>query len=287
MHMQHIKFYFLLIFLVCTHLLWSQTRDTLYLWPDKVPNETGIKSRPVQTPDTSRNVVRITDITNPSLTVFKPADSINTQSAVIIAPGGAYQYLAINIEGYEIAEWLNTLGFTAFVLEYRTPDNRLGALNDIQRAIRKVRSLSDKYGIDADKVGVMGFSAGGNLALLAASNYLEPSYPDVDAVDVESSRPDFAVLLYPAYKKSENEIQAPQIKFHKNMPPVFLFGTFDDFLAEGFYDLRDAFLTVKAPFDMHLSETGGHGYGLRKGNPAAEKWPGLAEEWLQETLNKE
>lgn len=168
----------------CSHLLWSQTRDTLYLWPDKVPNEVGIKSRPVQSPDTSRNVVRITNITNPSLTVFRPVDSINNNAAVIIAPGGGYQYLAINIEGYEIAEWLNTLGFTAFVLEYRTPGNRLGALNDIQRAMRMVRSFSEKYTIDVEKVGVMGFSAGGNLALLAATNYPEPSYPDMYVPDI-------------------------------------------------------------------------------------------------------
>lgn len=281
------KFYSLWIFLFCNHLLWSQTRDTLYLWPDKVPNETGTKSKPVQTPDTSKDVIRITNITNPSLTAFKPADSINKRSAIIIAPGGGYQYLAINIEGYEIAEWLNTLGFTAFVLEYRTPDNRLGALNDMQRSIRIVRSLSDEYNIDVNKVGVMGFSAGGNLALLAATNYPEPSYPYADAVDDESIRPDFAVLLYPAYRKNENTTQTPSIKIHKKMPPVFFFGTFDDFLAEGFYDLREAFLTVKAPFEMHLSETGGHGYGLRKGNPAAEKWPALAEEWLDKILNKE
>lgn len=81
--------------------------------------------------------------------------------------------------------------------------------------------------------------------------------------------------------------QTPSIKFNEKIPPIFLFGTLDDFLVEGFYDLREAFLTVKAPFDMHLYETGGHGYGLRKGNPAAEKWPGLAEVWLQKILNKE
>src|SRR5690606_17198680 len=125
----------------------------------------------------------------------------------------------------------NTLGFTAFVLDYRTPGNRLGALNDMQRAIRMARSLSEKYKIDEDKVGVFGFSAGGNLALLAATNYTEQSYPDADAVDDESCRPDFTVLLYPAYRKNENITQTPQIKFHKNMPPLFLFGTLDDFLV--------------------------------------------------------
>src|SRR5690606_2663732 len=143
-------------------------------------------------------------------------------------------------------------GFTAFVLEYRTPDNRLGALNDMQRAIRMVRSRCGIYDFDADKVGIMGFSAGGNLALLATTNYPEPSYRDADAVDAESCRPDFAVLLYPAYRKNENETQTPQIRFHEDMPPLFLFGTLDDFLVEGFYDLREVLLTVKAPVDMHL-----------------------------------
>lgn len=274
------KVYYLYTVLLFSQFVFSQTKDIIYLWPNKVPNETEIKSRPIHTPDTSRGVIRITNITNPSLTAFRPSKSQNNKSAIIIAPGGGYSYLAINIEGYEIAEWLNTLGFTAFVLEYRAPNNRLGALNDMQRAIKIVRNLSDKYGVDSDKIGVMGFSAGGNLALKAATNYRDNSYPSLDSIDSESSRPDFSILMYPGYRNDEKDIQ-----FHEQMPPVFLYGTFDDFLIDGLLNLGKALKATNAKVEMHLYETGGHGYGMRKGNDAAEKWPLLFEVWIEKVLN--
>lgn len=275
----------LLLFLFGISINYAQTRDVVYLWPNKVPNEKAAKSKPVQTPNTSRNVVRITNITNPSLTVFKPKKEVDNNSAIIISSGGGYSYLAINIEGYEVAEWLNTLGFTAFVLEYRAPDNRLGALNDVQRAIRLVRSKAISMELNPDKIGVMGFSAGGNLSLLASTNYEEESYQKTDDIDLISSRPDFSLLLYPAYlDNGENKTLTPEIKIHKNMPPTFLFGTADDSLSNGFFVLGVAMGNIEANIEFHLLPIGGHGYGLRKGNPAAETWPIYAEEWLQKIV---
>lgn len=275
----------LLVFFYAVSISYAQTKDVIYLWPNKVPNEKSVKSKPVQTPNTSRNVVRITNITNPSLTIFKPKKEVDNSSAIIISSGGGYSYLAINIEGYEVAEWLNTLGFTAFVLEYRTPDNRLGALNDLQRAIRVVRSKAVGMGLNSNKIGVMGFSAGGNLSLLASTNYKDESYIKTDSIDLISNRPDFSLLLYPAYlDNGENETLTPKIKIHKNMPPTFLFGTADDPFSNGFLVLTTAMRNVDANIEFHLLPNGGHGYGLRKGNPAAETWTVYAETWLREII---
>lgn len=281
------KYHLWLCILFFTNLNWAQTRDTLYLWPNKVPNEKGIKHRAVQTPDTSRNVIRITDITNPSLTVFKPKKTIQNGASIIISPGGGYGYLAVNIEGHEIAEWFNSLGYTAFVLEYRTPNNRLGALNDIQRAIRLVRSNAANMNLNPSKIGVIGFSAGGHLSLLASSNYEEDSYPKSDAIDSVSSRPDFSLLLYPAYlDRGENNTLTPEINVHKNMPPTFLFGTFDDSLVNGFLVLANSLKNIEAPLELHIVPIGGHGYGMRTEYPSGETWPKLAEDWLAETVFK-
>lgn len=260
---------------------WAQSIDTLYLWPNKVPNEIQEKHRPVQHPDTSRGVIRITDITNPSLTVFKPSAKLSNGASVIVAPGGGYNYLAVNSEGYEVAEWLNTLGFTAFVLTYRTPNNRLGALNDMQRSIRLVRNEAENLQLNPNKIGVLGFSAGGHLALKSSSNYQVASYAKTDAIDELSCRPDFSMLLYPAYlDKGENNSLSPDIKLSDNMPPFFVFGTFDDPFANGFLVLSHALKKMNSPFEFHMLPKGGHGYGMRKGNTAAEKWPQFAEDWL-------
>ncbi|UOB17578.1 alpha/beta hydrolase [Abyssalbus ytuae] len=276
------KFFLLFILLFISEFIFSQSDETIYLWPDKVPNEIKAKSPPVQTPDTSRGVIRITKITNPLLSIYRPADSINNRSAIIIAPGGGYNYLAINIEGSEIANWLNSLGFTAFVLQYRVPGNRLGALNDIQRAIRIVRSKSADFNLSPNKIGVMGFSAGGNLSLLACANFKNSSYASTDLTDSINCRPDFGVLIYPAFKKNEAN---PKIHFNRNMPPLFIFGTFDDFLAEGFFELGNQLKETKTSVQMHLYEAGGHGYGLRNKNPAAKVWPDLFSNWIKTTLH--
>lgn len=281
MKIPFVKNYFFWLGMLVASNSFAQNRDTLYLWPNKVPNEINVKHRPIQYPDTSRAVIRITDITNPSLTVFKPASTISNGASVLIAPGGGYKYLAINIEGYEVAEWLNTLGFTAFVLEYRTPNNKLGALNDMQRAIRLVREKASEMDLNPNKIGVIGFSAGGHLAMLASSNYNTESYPKTDAIDELSSRPDFALLLYPAYlDEGEDNRLSTNITLPENMPPLFIFGTLDDPLSNGFLVVAQALKKKKIPFEMHLLPEGGHGYGMRKGNPAAEKWPQFAEKWL-------
>jgi len=263
----------------------AQTRDTIRLWPGKVPGESGVKHQPVQTPNTSGNVVRITDITDPAFVVFKPKASVNNGAGIIICPGGGYSILAIDKEGYEVAEWLNKLGFTAFVLQYRVPNKQEEALYDIQRAVRIVRSKAAEWGLNASKLGVMGFSAGGSLSARAGTRYAAASYTRVDLLDSISCRPDFALLIYPAYlDKGEKRSLTPELLVDNKTPPMFIFATADDAHGNSALVMATALRDNKIPVELHLLPTGGHGYGLRPGNIAAETWPLLAEKWLKNMI---
>ncbi len=265
---------------------WGQPADTLYLWPDKVPGESEHKHDPVQTSNTRGNVIRLTDVTNPMLIVFEPEPALRNGAGMIVCPGGGYRILAIDKEGYEVAEWLNGLGITAFVLQYRVPDKQAGALMDVQRAMRMVRGRADEWGLDTARIGVMGFSAGGSLSARISTRYKENTYKPVDGLDSISSRPDFALLIYPAYlDQGENRSLTPELKITSGTPPMFIFAAEDDSCCGNSAlvmatSLRDA----KVPMELHMLPEGGHGYGLRKGNAAAETWPGLAEIWLKNIL---
>ncbi|MBD3627158.1 alpha/beta hydrolase [Cyclobacterium sp.] len=274
---------FLLIF---SDISMAQGTDTLYLWPDNVPGETGAKHPPVQTANTSGNVTRLTDVTNPALVVFEPQGASNG-AGIIVCPGGGYNILAIDKEGYEVAEWLNQLGFTAFVLQYRVPDKREAALYDLQRALRLVRSQATDWQLDPDRLGVMGFSAGGSLAARASTRFSESSYTPVDKKDSLSSRPDFALLIYPAYlDEGKDRSLTPELRLSDDTPPQFLFGTADDRYGNSALVMAGALRDQKLPVTLHFLSEGGHGYGLRKGNVAAETWPGLAENWLRQLILK-
>jgi len=257
----------------------AQDKDIIHIWPGDVPGETAPKQPAHPTSDTTRGVVRLTDVTDPTLQVFRPARP--NGAAVVICPGGGYQILAINLEGYEIAKWLNTLGITAFVLQYRVPGKEQGALQDAQRAIRLVKSRAAAYRINPDKVGVLGFSAGGSLSARISTLYDSDSYTKVDAADNLSAKPAFSVLIYPAYlDKGENRTLTQELKVNAQTPPMFLFATADDPYGNSALVMAGALRDAKVPVELHFLSQGGHGYGLRKGNIAAETWPSLAAKWL-------
>ncbi|MEQ9303180.1 MAG: alpha/beta hydrolase fold domain-containing protein, partial [Marinoscillum sp.] len=264
----------------------AQTRDVIELWPSEVPNQTLPKQAARQTENTSGDVVRLTDITNPSLTVFEPENPNGSKAGVIVCPGGGYQILAIDKEGYEVAEWLVSLGYTAFVLQYRVPNNQEGALQDVQRAVRWVRSKASVYNLDAQKIGTIGFSADGHLAAVASTNYQRETYPKVDGPDVHSTRPNFTMLIYPAYldKGDENSL-SPELRIDKYTPPFFIFGTSDDPYGNSSLVAAGALRDKEVPVELHMHLKGGHGYGLREGNIAAETWPVLAEKWMDIMVN--
>jgi len=261
---------------------YSQNSEPVYLWPAQVPGETESKHEPVQTPDKSRDVIRLTDVTNPAFLVFKPSKENNNGAGVIVCPGGGYEILAINLEGNEIADWLTKQGFTAFVLQYRVPKNQEGALMDAQRAIRVIRNDAANYGLKPNQLGIMGFSAGGSLSARTATLFSKKTYSPVDKADSLSCRPDFALLIYPAYLDlGTNRALTPELIVDKKTPPMFLFATADDTYSNSALVMATALRDAKVPVELHLLAKGGHGYGLRKGNIAGETWPKLAEIWLK------
>ncbi len=217
-------------------------------------------------------------VTNPTLEAFTPISGTSNGKAIIVCPGGAYAMLAYQKEGQEIAQWLARQGYNAYVLAYRVPNNRTGALQDIQRAIRAVRSQG------AETVGVIGFSAGASLACRAATNWRTPAYDVVDKkIDTLSCRPDFGLLIYPAYlDEGEGGTLSPDLAVDSETPPLFVFGTEDDVKYSGpsCKTILKAMQEANAPIEMHYLTKGGHGYGMRSG--AGLIWPALAEQWLKQ-----
>lgn len=264
----------------------SQKKDLIYLWQGKVPGEVKEKQPPVIDATRNDNIIRFSEVTNPAMELFLPDPAKNNKSAVIICPGGAYNILAYDLEGTEIAAWLNKLGFAAFVLQYRIPNKREGALQDAQRAIRIVRSNTKKWNIDQGKVGIMGFSAGGSLSARASSLFNKRTYSATDEADSLSCRPAFAMLIYPAYlDQGPNRTLTPELELTKETPPIFIFQTADDPYGNSALVMAGALRDAKLPVELHFLPTGGHGYGLRPGKPAPDTWPVLAEKWLRNVLN--
>jgi acetyl esterase/lipase len=262
------------------------SQDIIHVWPGSVPGETSPKKAAVPTSDSSNHVVRLTDVTDPTLQVFKPEGKGNG-AAVIICPGGGYQILAINLEGYEIAKWLSHLGYTAFVLQYRVPKKQEGALQDVQRAIRIVKGQATQWQLNPEKIGVMGFSAGGSLSARISTLYNRDSYPKTDAIDNIDAKPAFTLLIYPAYlDQGTNRSITPELNIDAQTPPMFLFATADDPYGNSALVMAGALRDAKVPVELHFYAKGGHGYGLRSGNTAAEVWPALAQKWLQQTVLK-
>lgn len=276
-----------ILFMMCSANLFSQKNELLYLWPGKVPGERKEKQSPVIDNSKKDNVLRFSEITNPAIEVFVPEKNTGNGSSVIICPGGGYGILAYDLEGTEIAAWLNKTGYTAFILQYRVPDKKEGALQDVQRAIRMVRANSSKWNIDPDKIGVMGFSAGGSLSARSSILFNKKTYSFVDKSDSLSCRPAFTMLIYPAYLDlGTNHSLTPELELNKDVPPMFIFQTADDPYGNSALVMASALRDAKLPVELHVLSQGGHGYGLRPGKVAADTWPLLAEKWLKQILHE-
>lgn len=246
------------------------------IWPDKRPAEVTLERGKMKQEMGDDGILRIQQMPVPTLQKF-PVVKSPKGKVVIVCPGGGYQILAVNHEGTEIAQWLNALGYTAYVLRYRVPDNREGALQDVQRAIRIARAENP-----GKQVGVMGFSAGASLTARAATRFQSPSYTATDETDTQSARPDFAALIYPAYMdEGEHHTLTPELTITEQTPPFFVFQTADDRYGNSALVISQALRNHKIPVQLHIYEKGGHGYGLRANlAEAASKWPKLMEEWL-------
>lgn len=249
------------------------------VWPPgKMPGH-GAPKPEMLMPDQGDKVDRITDVSVPTLTLFPATAGSAPHPAMIVCPGGAYGLLSMNKEGTEIAAWLNTLGISAMVLKYRVPNNRDGALQDIERAVRLVRSHEADWKIDPKKVGVIGFSAGGHLAVHLSTTYGHPAYEAIDAVDQLSCRSDFDLLVYPAYLDKGGAVD-PGLPVSADLPPTFMAHSEDDpKFVTGSKLYHAALDAAKVPNQFELYVTGGHGYGLRC-TKEAKAWPQRATEWL-------
>jgi len=263
--------------------------EPIPLWPGIAPGEKGDIGAETDQPQKPDGVTRLTNVTKPTITIFPaPADQA-TGTAVIVCPGGGYSILAYDKEGSEICEWLNSIGVTGVLLKYRVPkraglEKHAPMLQDAQRALGLVRHRAGEFGIDPQRLGIMGFSAGGHLSATASNAFAERTYPPIDDADKVSCRPDFTLLLYPAYLtvKEQGDKLAPEMQVTKDTPPTFLAMTQDDGVRVEcalFYFL--ALKNAKVPAEMHLYPTGGHGYGLRPSEHLVSTWPARAADWMK------
>ncbi len=233
-------------------------------------------------------VLRVTDVYRPEITIYPADPDVASGAAMVVCPGGGYNLLAYDLEGTEICEWLNEAGITAVLLKYRVPrrphvSKHIAPLQDVQRAISYVRAYADELGIDPERIGIMGFSAGAHLSVMASTAFRHRAYADRDWVDQVSCRPDFCLLVYPAYLNGTNFRLAPEIKVTKEVPPTLIIQAEDDasYIDSSlfyYYALKQA----GVPAWMHLYSTGGHGYGMRDTGYMVNEWPDRAEDWFQE-----
>jgi acetyl esterase/lipase len=271
------------------------------VWPGVPPDETGTigPERDRMSPALDRTQVEvtestrmITDVTRPTLTIHRPAKDTSSGAAVLIFPGGGYWNLYWQLEGEEVAAWLNTIGVTGIVLKYRVP-RRPGEpekeparrpLQDAQRAVSLARSKAGEWEIDPERIGVIGFSAGGHLAIATATGFEKRAYPSIDDVDQVSCRPSFAIIAYPGYLKVKDKPElAPGITIPAGTPPVFLVHGGEDLIAspENSVLLYLALERAKVPAELHVFAGASHDFGVRAGDRPCFAWTESCARWLK------
>ncbi|MHB9010120.1 MAG: alpha/beta hydrolase [Limisphaerales bacterium] len=234
-------------------------------------------------------VIRLGNVSRPTMTIYRPPADRDVGTTVLVCPGGGYHILAMDLEGTEICEWLNSVGVTAVLLKYRVP-KREGlekhgvALQDAQRAMSLLRHRAREWKLDPERIGALGFSAGSHLAAVLSTGPAERIYPKVDEADQGDFRPNFTVLIYPAYLtvKEDGDKVSPELKITTNTPPTFITITQDDPVRVEnalFYAL--ALKQAAVPVELHLYPTGGHGYGLRRTEQTVTTWPDRASDWMR------
>ena len=266
---------------------------TFPIWPKGAP---GAQPNPAPEVDTTtatdkliagKPIIRLGNVSSPTLTLYSPKSG-NTGAAVVVFPGGGYSILAIDLEGTEVCDWLNSIDVTCVLLKYRVPNSgpypkSSAALQDAQRAVSIVRSHAAEWHIDPHRVGVLGFSAGAHLAAALSTHFDQRVYPPIDAADQQSCRPDFAVTIYPGYLAlaDQNFAPNPDIRVTDKTPPSFIVQAEDDPVhVENAIVYFLALKKAGVPAEMHIYAQGGHGYGLRPNGLPITTWPQTLETWL-------
>ena len=271
------------------------------IWPGKVPDESGNigAERFRMSPALDRKQVEvteptrmITDVTKPTLTIYRPPKEKDTGTAMLICPGGGYWNLYWELEGEEVATWLNSIDVTGIILKYRVPrrpDEPKGEparrpLADAQRAVSLVRSRAAEWGIHPERIGIVGFSAGGHLAMAAATSFDKRTYEPIDDIDKISCRPDFAIPVYSGYLKAKDKDElAPGLRIPTGTPPVFLAHGGDDIISPPVHSVL-MYLALKragVPAELHIYATATHGFGVRQSDHPYSTWTESCANWLR------
>ena len=268
-------------------------RPTINIWPGVAPGPPTNLPPEADTTTAKDNLIagkpliRLGNVSIPTLTVYKPT-GYNTGAAVVVFPGGGYNILAIDLEGTEVCDWLNSVGVNCLLLKYRVPGTgpypkSAAALQDAQRAVGLAREHAKEWGIDPHRIGVLGFSAGGHLAAAISTHYDKRLYDPIDAADSLSCRPDFAVVVYPGYLALADKSFAPNpdIVPTADTPPTFIVQAEDDPVhVENALVYFQQLKNAKVPAELHIYAQGGHGYGLRRTALPVTAWPQGVETWL-------
>lgn len=297
------SYWLLVLSMVFTNTLMAQN-EVVSLWETTIPSSI-INDNYKEIEIFKEGVLNNTsNVSNPTLSIFLPSKEFANGTSVVICPGGGYSHLAINKEGFKVAKWFNSIGVAAFVLKYRLPsdlimrDKTVGPLQDAQEALRFVRRNTKKYGIDSNKIGIMGFSAGGHLASTLSTHYNDKVY----ASDETSARPNFSILIYPVVSMEEsithngsknnllgkNATEKIITKYSNeknveaNTPPTFLVHATDDgsVPVENSINYYLALKNNNVLVEMHLFQKGGHGFGLGK-TDSSKNWTYCLENWLK------
>jgi acetyl esterase/lipase len=267
---------------------------TLPLWPNGAPEANASQAAEVDTTKPTDNLiackplVRLGNVSKPTLTVYSPKGS-KVRPAVVVFPGGGYQILAIDLEGTEVCDWLNSIDVACVLVKYRVPNSgpypkSPAALEDAQRAVGMVREHATEWHIDPNRVGVLGFSAGAHLSAALSTHFDKRLYDPVDAADQRNCRPDFAFIIYPGYLANAAQHMAANADINPTdkTPPTFIVQAEDD--PVNVENATVYFLQLKAakvPAELHIYAKGGHGYGLRRTELPVTTWPDAARAWLQ------
>ena len=263
------------------------------LWPHGAPNAKpssgaeGDTSTPNDYEVASKPIIRLANVSDPTITLYQPKSNPSGTAAVVF-PGGGYHILAMDLEGTEVCDWLNSINITCILVKYRVPDSgpypkSLAALQDAQRAVRIVRARAAEWHVNPNRLGVLGFSAGAHLSAALSTHFDKRVYDRVDAADDQSCRPNFSVLVYPAYISATEDTTAidSEIRITQQTPPAFIVQAEDDhsYVASSIAYF-EALRKEKLPAELHIYAAGGHGYGLRRTDQPVTRWPDLVETWL-------